>query len=113
MGRWFRVASIETIPPGTGRTVRVDGMFVALFNDRGEIHAIDDACPHQGASLGEGFLHAGTVVCPWHNWMFEVRTGKCPRVPHISVASYPTRRVGDAIEVELPDRPDAPPGSNS
>jgi nitrite reductase/ring-hydroxylating ferredoxin subunit len=76
---------------------------VALYNDGGEFFAIDDTCPHQGASLGEGTLHAGRVICPWHSWIFELRTGRCPGVPHIAVATYETRLAGESIEVEIPD----------
>lgn len=76
---------------------------IALFNDGGEFFAIDDTCPHQGASLGEGTLHEGRVICPWHGWIFEVRTGICPRVLDLAVERFATRRTGDVIEVELPE----------
>lgn len=103
MGRWVRVAAARQVPPGTGRTVLALGRRVALFNDGGEFHALDDTCPHQGASLGEGLLVAGRVICPWHSWIFDVRTGACPRVPDIAVSSYATRRAGDDVEVEVPE----------
>ena len=104
MGRWFRAARAADIPPGEGRAVRVDGRWVALFHDpeRGFL-AIDDTCPHQGASLGEGIFHDGRVICPWHGWVFDARSGACVRVPGISVACYATRRDGDDVLVELPE----------
>jgi len=80
----------------------VDGCTVALFNDGGEILAVDDTCPHQGASLGEGLLHRGQVVCPWHAWTFDLRSGECTRVPGISVGRYATRLSGGDVEVEIP-----------
>ena len=85
---------------------------MAVFNDRGEAFALDDACPHQGASLGQGVVHRGWVVCPWHSWVFEVRTGQCPRRSHEPVRSYPTRLAGGGVEVLLPD-PEAGPESES
>jgi nitrite reductase/ring-hydroxylating ferredoxin subunit len=108
MGRWVRAACLADIAPGTGRVVEADGRRLALFNDGGEFFAVDDSCPHQGASLGEGFLHRGSVVCPWHNWSFEIRTGLCPSAPHLKVACFPTRQVGDAVEIEVPDTPSEP-----
>ena len=101
--RWVEVASAADVAPGTGRTVRVGSRCLALFNDGGDFFAIDDTCPHQGASLGEGTLHAGRVICPWHSWIFDLRTGRCPGIPEASVVTYATRRTGDAIEVRLPD----------
>ena len=102
MGRWVRVAGVTEIAPGTGQVVDAHGWRLALFNDGGEFFAVDDSCPHQGASLGEGFLHRGSVVCPWHNWSFEVRTGLCPSAPHLKVACFPTRQVGDWTSGEGP-----------
>ena len=38
-----------------------------------------------------------------HAWTFALRGGTCPSVPDLSVACYPTRLTGDAVEVELPE----------
>jgi len=100
---WVRVAEAQKVPPGSGRTVLAGGRRLALFNEGGEYFALDDTCPHRGASLGEGLLVAGTVICPWHSWTFDVRSGRCPKAPEIAVSSYPARRAGDAVEVEVPE----------
>ena len=103
MGRWVRVSVGDGIPAGAGRPLDVDGLRVALFNDGARLYAVDDRCPHRGASLGEGLLTAGTVTCPWHGWTFDVRTGRNPLDPDTVVACYPVRRVGEDVEVEIPD----------
>jgi nitrite reductase/ring-hydroxylating ferredoxin subunit len=103
VGRWVEVAKRGELPPGRGRSLQAGGRFIALYNDGGTFFAIDDTCPHQGASLGEGILHEGTVICPWHAWSFSLRTGVSPHVPELAVACYPTRLEGDAVEVELPE----------
>ena len=100
---WVRVAEGRQIPPGTGRTVLAGGLRLAVFNEGGEFFAIDDTCPHRGASLGEGLLVGGTVICPWHSWTFDVRSGVCPNAPEIAVRSYPARPAGDGVEVEVPE----------
>lgn len=100
---WVRVASAAEIPPGQGKPVRAGALELAVFNEEGDYFALDDTCPHQGASLGEGLLHQGRVICPWHSWMFELRTGQAVRIPGIAVNRYPARRRGDDVEVEIPD----------
>jgi len=108
MGRWVRAAKASDIPPGEGLNVRVERHEIALFHDPEQgFFAIDDTCPHQGASLGEGTYHEGRVICPMHNWVFDVRTGRCLVVPEDSVACYATRRNGDDVEIELPGGSDA------
>jgi NAD(P)H-dependent nitrite reductase small subunit len=102
MAPWIRVAEAGEIPPGAGRSVSAGARRVAVFNAGGELFAIDDACPHQGASLGQGALDAGRVVCPLHAWVFDLRTGRCPHDSHEPVATYPVRCSAGAIEVHLP-----------
>ena len=103
MSSWFAVARVEEVPCGRGKTVRAGERDLALFNEGGEFFAIDDTCPHQGASLGEGTLHEGRVICPWHSWIFELRTGACRGVPQLAVRCYATRRSGETVEVEVPE----------
>ena len=103
MGRWLPVAEVRQVLPGTGRTVLAGTRRLALFRVEGEFFAIDDTCPHQGASLGEGLLIEGRVICHWHAWIFDVRTGACPRAPGVAVATYPTRQAGAMVEVEVPE----------
>lgn len=110
MGRWVRVARVRDVPAGTGRTVLAHGKRLALFHDGDGFYALDDLCPHRGASLGEGILLNGVVICPWHQWTFDVRTGVNPRAPEIGVPRYAARCDGEAIEIEIPDDPAGPDG---
>lgn len=103
MSRWVPVARVAELPVGEGKTFSAGGRDLALFNEDGEIFAIDDTCPHQGASLGEGTLHEGRVICPWHSWIFDLHTGECRGVPGTAVTRYATRRTGETVEVELPE----------
>jgi len=102
VGRWVRVAQAGELGSGSGRRVVAGRATIALFNDGGEFLAIDDRCPHQGASLAEGLLHDGRVICPLHAWVFDLRSGRCPRESHEPVETYPTRRSDGFIEVEVP-----------
>ena len=73
-----RVARLSDVPDGRGLCVRVGGLEIGLFRVDGEIHAIENLCPHAGNSLSEGRLDGAIVVCPAHGWDFDVRTGFKP-----------------------------------
>ena len=64
-----------------------------------EVYAIDNACPHAEGPLAEGDLQGSTVYCPWHGWAFDLPSGRCRQGAH--VRSYPTRVVGDEVQVDL------------
>lgn len=89
--------------PGQAIVVDVAGRRLAIFRSVDECFALDDACPHQGASLATGSVHGGRVICPLHSWVFDLRTGRCPADSHEPVAAYPTRCVGRVVEVRVPD----------
>lgn len=96
------VARVGEIPVGTGKTVEVNGRLVAVFFDGERYSAIDDLCPHMGASLGAGVLREGTVVCPWHAWRFRLCDGAWCDSPNLKVDVFETRLVGDVVEARVP-----------
>jgi len=100
------VAQVGAIPAGEGRTFEVGGRLVAVFFDGAGYSAIDDLCPHMGASLGSGPLVDGVVTCPWHAWRFRLCDGAWCDNPKLTVDVFETRVVGDTIEVRVtPARP--------
>ncbi len=99
---FIAVAQVQDIPPGTGRTVEVKGVWIALFNIEGTFYAIDNACPHAGGPLGEGKLCGSVVECPWHGWKFNVVTGQRENNPNFEVPCCQVRVVGDQIQLSLP-----------
>lgn len=104
MSEFQTVAKVSSLPPGQGTTVEVEGKLLALFHHDGEFYAIDDMCPHQGASLGAGHLDdEGAVTCPWHAWRFRVCDGTWCDNPRLKVDTYEVRVDGDEIQVRLPD----------
>nr|WP_278235931.1 bifunctional 3-phenylpropionate/cinnamic acid dioxygenase ferredoxin subunit [Isoptericola sp. AK164] len=71
-----RLCSLSDLTPGEG--LRVDSVAppVAVFlAEDGTVHAIDDTCTHQDASLAEGWLEDGAVECPLHESRFCLRSG--------------------------------------
>lgn len=92
MGEFVRVAATNEIPKGEGKVFELGGRQVAVFNcGGGKFYAIDNICRHQGGPLGEGELEGCVVVCPWHGWTYDVRTGVSPDDEDCNVATYQVR----------------------
>ena len=103
MAEFQSVCRVSELPEGESATVEVGGRLIALFHHEGQFYAIDDVCPHMGASLGAGYLEEGVVTCPWHAWRFRVTDGTWADNPRIKIPCYPVRVVGDEVQVQPPD----------
>ncbi|MBC8002152.1 MAG: Rieske 2Fe-2S domain-containing protein [Opitutaceae bacterium] len=102
IGHYVPVADVASLQPGHGRTVHVQGREFALFCHEGEYFAMDDLCPHRGASLGSGQLEGGRVACPMHGWTFDVKTGACQNNPERPVKTHPTRVENGQVQILIP-----------
>jgi nitrite reductase (NADH) small subunit/3-phenylpropionate/trans-cinnamate dioxygenase ferredoxin subunit len=71
-----RVCNVDELPIGRARRVEVGERWVSIWNIDGRLVAIDDRCPHQGASLARGYVLDGCIVCPWHGSRFDPETGR-------------------------------------
>lgn len=109
MVEYLTVAKVGDIAEGQGRAYPIAGRMIAIFLDGGSYFAIDDFCPHMGASLADGYLEQGAVACPWHAWRFSIRDGGWLDNPKIKVDSFPIRIVGDEIQVGI--APKTPPAA--
>jgi nitrite reductase/ring-hydroxylating ferredoxin subunit len=90
--REIRVASLADVPVGQPMLVEAEGLSVVLVRAGESIYACSDICTHQGGPLSEGKLSGTRLSCPWHGWMFDVKTGTCVMPSRGgAVPSYPTR----------------------
>ena len=102
MSDFTTIAQVGAIPEGEGAAFPVAGRIVALFNHQGVYFAIDDLCPHMGASLAAGAVDdQGVVSCPWHAWRFRVCDGTWCDNPKIKTDAFEVRVQGDEIQVRV------------
>lgn len=101
MGAEFKsVATLAELPNRKGKIVRVKGKIIALFRIDGEVFALNNICPHQGAPLAKGLVNDCTVTCPLHGWKFNLRTGKSPNGPE-SATTYEVLIDGDDVKIAV------------
>jgi nitrite reductase/ring-hydroxylating ferredoxin subunit len=97
-----RVASLSDIPPGRMFEFRRGDDRYLICNVDGTLHAIDGTCPHRGGPFSQGALHGHSVVCPWHAWEFDCRTGAYDYNPALRVDTFPVTIDGDGVYLNLP-----------
>lgn len=103
MSKFVSVAKLGEIPLGEGRAFTIQGRRIAIFCQKDRYFAINDFCPHMGASLAEGYLDGNGVICPWHAWKFCVESGTWLDNPTSKIRSetFEVRVEGDDILVKL------------
>jgi nitrite reductase/ring-hydroxylating ferredoxin subunit len=97
----IRLPLVELVP-GVPRLVEADGARVVLVRVGDEVHALGDVCAHKGGPLSEGKLTGTRLACPWHGWMYDVRTGQCVFPGRgAAVPRYAVRVENDDVCVEV------------
>lgn len=90
--RFQAVGPVGAVQAGQMREFVVDGVEIVVVNLDGALHAFGNRCPHQGGPLSKGRLEDGVMICPWHLWRFDARTGR-PQFPegYTPVPRYPVK----------------------
>ena len=111
MSEFQSVAKVGDIPEGQGRSFAVNGTMVGVFLHNGDYFAINDFCPHMGASLAESPVSEdGSVMCSWHAWCFSIKDGTWldNSKSGIKTPTYEVRIDGSDIQVSVPPPPPQP-----
>jgi anthranilate 1,2-dioxygenase large subunit len=101
---WQKAASLDDLRDRDAVGVEVAGTPIALFRLGNEIHATSGSCTHEFASLADGFVEAedGSVECPLHQVLFDIRTGRALCTPATEdIKVYPVKIDGSDILIDL------------
>jgi 3-phenylpropionate/trans-cinnamate dioxygenase ferredoxin subunit len=89
MSRCVDVGSSDELRPGQRKLAFVDGQSVVLFNIDDSLYAIENSCPHNGASLASGQLEGNVLTCPAHGLRFDLATGRMPGAAGLCLRKLP------------------------
>ncbi len=108
--RRHRVGHADDIHDGTCMQVEVAGRSVGIFRVGGQVRAVLNHCPHEGAPICRGTVRGTTLpsapgtfrwgreneilVCPWHGWEFALDSGQC-LTDRRRLATFPTEVAAD------------------
>ena len=98
----LKVGPLSKLPAGAVGEVQTNDATYALCNVDGELYCLDGTCPHIGGPLGQGTLQGHLLVCPWHGWEFDCRTGALDGDQAERVFTYPVIIENGEILIDLP-----------
>ncbi|MGV9800390.1 Rieske (2Fe-2S) protein [Mycobacterium sp. NPDC003449] len=100
---WIAVASTKDLGRRRKLRVEIDGLAIALFEAAGRVYAFADSCVHQDRSLVKGTLLHGKVICPGHQWQFDLETGYEESQDRCQ-PTYPVRVEDGTVYIDLSAR---------
>ena len=75
MADWVPVAAVRDLQRRKKSLVQAGGESIALFMVGTRVFALRDVCIHEQRSLSKGAILRDRVVCPGHQWQFDLETG--------------------------------------
>jgi nitrite reductase (NADH) small subunit len=99
MPTFTKLATESELPPADeAKEFPCGGKTMCIANVNGTYSAMDNVCLHRGGPLGQGMIEGGKVVCPWHGWAWDPKTGVSTQNPSMKVAVYPMKiEAGDVL----------------
>lgn len=73
--KWHNLGPVELLKDPPLREITIGNTRIALSYREGEFGAVSGICNHVGGPLGHGRLDGDYIVCPWHNWKFNRKSG--------------------------------------
>lgn len=103
MTRNVTVASASDLGAGQRKLVFVNGRSIVVFNVEGQLRAVDNSCPHNGASLASGRLDGNVLQCPAHGLRFDLATGCMPGAGGLCLKTYAIQETDGHIVIQMED----------
>ena len=79
--RWVKVfESVDEMKQLTRENrnyaLKVQGKALLLIQHQSKFYLVKNKCPHQGIGLDHAKCEDGFIVCPWHRYGFDLKTGR-------------------------------------
>ena len=93
--KWYKVfeskaAAEQFVEEGCVNSIQVTTKKICIARTKDGFFAVNDKCPHNGASLSMGRCSEdGAVVCPVHRYRFDLKTGRSKSGLGSYVQTYP------------------------
>jgi nitrite reductase (NADH) small subunit len=102
MSQFVRICSESEVPSnGEVAEFTVQGRALCVAHVNGAIAVLDGVCPHEGGPLGEGIIEDGRVVCPWHVYAFDPRSGVADQDPEVRAEVFEAKIEAGELRVKL------------
>lgn len=76
---YIEVCDVDDVPDMRPKMVEVDDQSILICRGEDGMFAVDEICPHEDLSMRFGVVQWDKIVCPHHQYRFDLETGQCQR----------------------------------
>ncbi len=98
---YIPVLDEKELQEGKMQLVSVEGTPVLIIKQQGKIFTINNRCPHMACGFSGGTLDGLVIVCPCHDWRFDLETGEYEDGPGFKLTKYDWKIESGKIWVKL------------
>jgi nitrite reductase/ring-hydroxylating ferredoxin subunit len=98
---FISVLDEKELEEGKMKLVTVEGTRVLIIKQNRQIFVINNSCPHMACGLSGGVLDGLVIVCPCHDWRFDLSTGEYEEGPGFKLTKYDWKINSGKILVKL------------
>jgi nitrite reductase/ring-hydroxylating ferredoxin subunit len=74
---------------------------IVIIKKEGQLYALRNKCPHMWCSFKGTKLDGYIMKCPCHDWRYDIRTGEFIDAKEIKLETYPLKKEGEDILIDL------------
>ena len=101
---WLPGPLLADFPDKTAKMIDYGSDGIVVIHFKGQVTAFRNSCLHQDMPIHAGYLTGdGMLLCPWHNWCYDVTTGNCITVSGAGLQQYPVRIADERVWVGVKD----------
>jgi nitrite reductase/ring-hydroxylating ferredoxin subunit len=104
---WIRIfenseSARSVVMAGRPQLVVIGSVRICLVLHNDKLLAIEDKCSHNGESLSKGVVnYLGEVVCPWHGYRFNLKTGRESAERSRDLATFPLKEDAEGVFIGI------------
>lgn len=102
---WIKILSKEDCSSKNFiRLIHAAGKKICLIKDGEEYFATQSRCPHAGADLSQGFCKDKKLICAFHRYEYDLRTGRGSPGQGDYINTYPLEQREDGLYIGFKDK---------
>ncbi len=92
----------QLVPEGQIKAVQLGSNKICVTQSRGKFYAFETLCPHQKASLAQGFVtRFQELVCPLHSYRFNLETGQPANADCSDLKIFPCELTSEGLKITI------------